>query len=422
MLRPWRGSQQDSVATWTGAALPCRSAAGAVAGGCSSRPLPDWERPTCPRGSKTSLPIFCLGIVEPRAPHLEGQGNTRKGGALSAPARRRARTPADTCVLRPAPRAPRHSPAARRLQLFSHGAELFCDDDPTHTTLQRHLLRTTAADCVDALLRYLAADLASAEEEGEPAGAEGGAAPGGAGALAPAERAAIVKQLGPDLKPAVSAALEKLAGASLEVGREGRACCWAWEIRPSFFTFLDARAPGLAAALLNAWERLWVQGAGWAGWGCSRHGVGRMGNEGVEQPWGQPCPEATLRWPNVKAPGEAAGAPQPRIIWVSRPRPHHSPPTHSASRHSGCVLLICCAALRCITVLCSALCMHHSALHCTTALCTAPQRSALHHSALHCTTALCTALRAPVCSACAALACPALHPSAPASHSRAITV
>lgn len=129
-----------------------------------------------------------------------------------------------------------------RLQLQEHGAELFADDEATAATLQRHLLRTTASDCMDALLRYLAADLPSKEESNESKGA-GGATEGeaAAGPLPAAERAAIVKQLGPDVKGAASAALEKLGGASLEVrgcGGGRRPCslqrlkgCSKWVLR-----------------------------------------------------------------------------------------------------------------------------------------------------------------------------------------------
>ncbi|GAB4816872.1 hypothetical protein N2152v2_003918 [Parachlorella kessleri] len=103
--------------------------------------------------------------------------------------------------------------AHQRLQLYAHGAQLFVDDESTSATLDRHLLRSAAADCMDALLRYLAADLAL--DEGQEAQQQQGEA-GGQGPLSPGDRATIVKQLGPDVKPAASAALEKLGGSSLE--------------------------------------------------------------------------------------------------------------------------------------------------------------------------------------------------------------
>ena len=80
--------------------------------------------------------------------------------------------------------------------------------------VRRHLLRTLGAECTDALLRHLAADLAGAEEEeGGAAGAAARAASGGA--LSPGERTSIARQLAPDVRPAVSAALEKAGGADL---------------------------------------------------------------------------------------------------------------------------------------------------------------------------------------------------------------
>jgi hypothetical protein len=102
--------------------------------------------------------------------------------------------------------------------LYSHGAELFADDEAVLPVLQRHLMRTVGAECVDALLRFLAADALAAEDE-----EEGGAAvaspltDAAAGPLSAAQRTVIIKQLQPDVKPAVSAAVDKLSGSSLEV-------------------------------------------------------------------------------------------------------------------------------------------------------------------------------------------------------------
>ena len=109
-------------------------------------------------------------------------------------------------------------PTPCRMLLFSHGAELFADDEAV-LPVQRHLLRTVGAECVDALLRFLAADALAAEEEEE----EGGAAVASplmdawAGPLSVAQRTVIMKQLQPDVKPAVSTAVDKLSGSSLEV-------------------------------------------------------------------------------------------------------------------------------------------------------------------------------------------------------------
>ena len=105
-----------------------------------------------------------------------------------------------------------------RLQLYGHGTELFSKDEATLAVLQRHLLRSAGAECVDALLRYLAADSAAVEagQEGE-GGGDPALTDASAGPLSAAQRAAVLKDLPPDVKPAASAAVEKLGGASLEV-------------------------------------------------------------------------------------------------------------------------------------------------------------------------------------------------------------
>lgn len=113
-------------------------------------------------------------------------------------------------------------PPARRLQLYSHGAELFADDEAAAAVLQRHLLRGVGAECVDALLRYLHADAAAGQEDEEAAkgGDAAALADAAAGPLTPAQRSAVLKQLPPDVRPAAAAAVDKLNGAALEVG-----CC-----------------------------------------------------------------------------------------------------------------------------------------------------------------------------------------------------
>lgn len=115
--------------------------------------------------------------------------------------------------------SPLHTPMCR-LQLFGHGTELFAKDEATLAVLQRHLLRSAGAECVDALLRYLAADSVAAEagQEGE-GGGDPALTDASAGTLSAAQRVAVLKDLSPDVKPAASAAVEKLGGASLEVGR-----------------------------------------------------------------------------------------------------------------------------------------------------------------------------------------------------------
>jgi hypothetical protein len=54
-----------------------------------------------------------------------------------------------------------------KLQLFSKALELFDADTTTGPVLHRHLLRTTATEAADVLLR--SESEASAQDEGEPA-------------------------------------------------------------------------------------------------------------------------------------------------------------------------------------------------------------------------------------------------------------
>ena len=52
------------------------------------------------------------------------------------------------------------------LELFSNGAKkLFAEDEEQCNALNKHLMRTTASSCVDALLYFLLADVATQEEE-----------------------------------------------------------------------------------------------------------------------------------------------------------------------------------------------------------------------------------------------------------------
>lgn len=122
-----------------------------------------------------------------------------------------------------------------RLQLYGHGAELFALDEAAAPTLQRHLVRGVGAECADALLRYLAAD----DEEAQAAGGgEGGAPLGDAagGALSAAQRSAVLKQLGPDVKSAATSMVDKLNGGSLEASRAGRSLA-RQRCRPGLLTF-----------------------------------------------------------------------------------------------------------------------------------------------------------------------------------------
>jgi hypothetical protein len=96
--------------------------------------------------------------------------------------------------------------------------------------LHRHLLRTLGADCVDALLRFLAADGGIGEEgEGEEGAAPSPLVDAAAGPLSAAQRATILKQLPPDVKPAVADAIDKLGGGSLQVGAAGGRMSKGWD-------------------------------------------------------------------------------------------------------------------------------------------------------------------------------------------------
>eukprot|EP00887_Chlorella_sp_A99_P000841 scaffold5.g841.t1 len=137
--------------------------------------------------------------------------------------------------------------AAPRLAAYAHGAELFGGDEATLAVLHRHLLRTVAAEVADALLRYLTADEAAASEaEGGDEAAGGGPA---AGPLTPAQRAAVLKRLQPDVKAPVTTAVDKLGGSCLE----------------EFTTELQAAADaaGLRLRRLDKkGERAWAEQAG----------------------------------------------------------------------------------------------------------------------------------------------------------------
>lgn len=160
-----------------------------------------------------------------------------------------------------------------RLQLYGHGTELFTKDEASLAVLQRHLLRGAGAECVDALLRYLAADSVAAEAGQE---GEGGGGPAltdaSAGPLSTAQRAAVLKDLSPDVKPAASAAVEKLGGASLEVGR------WCAMV------VTGCRRVGRAQQLAGPWEQC-------SCWGMPGPGVFITYTCPETAPWhAVPCP------------------------------------------------------------------------------------------------------------------------------------
>lgn len=156
--------------------------------------------------------------------------------------------------------------AHERLQLHSHGAELFAGDEATLAVLQRHLLRGVGAECADALLRYLAADAVAAGGEGEEAGGDAALSDAAAGPLSAAQRASILKQLQPDVKPTVSTAVDKLSGSSLEVrspclvcllrGAAGQRRPVALPLKASTFVRHPAAPPRHAQATLPSCPRL----------------------------------------------------------------------------------------------------------------------------------------------------------------------
>ncbi|KAG2435773.1 hypothetical protein HXX76_006969 [Chlamydomonas incerta] len=99
-----------------------------------------------------------------------------------------------------------------RLLLYGGGAEGFtaAGDEATATTLQRHALRTTGAECADLLHRW-------ARAEYQPEGAEG-AAPAAASApgfLSAAEVKALLRAVPPDVAEGLAAAAEVPGAAAV---------------------------------------------------------------------------------------------------------------------------------------------------------------------------------------------------------------
>ncbi|KXZ55512.1 hypothetical protein GPECTOR_2g1061 [Gonium pectorale] len=102
--------------------------------------------------------------------------------------------------------------AFSRLQLYGTGAEGFAADEATYTTLQRHALRTTGAECVDLLHRW------ARVEYGGNEGAEGQAAPGPGGSqgfLTAAEVKQVVRSVPADVAEGLMAAAEAPGAASV---------------------------------------------------------------------------------------------------------------------------------------------------------------------------------------------------------------
>ncbi|KAG7667706.1 hypothetical protein Ndes2526B_g01898 [Nannochloris sp. 'desiccata'] len=105
-------------------------------------------------------------------------------------------------------------------QLYSHGAELFSEDEATSVILQRHLVHTAAPACVDALLHLLSADIAEEESENKSTrggdGAAGGMSPEEqvGKALSPAQRSGIVREAPHEAQAAVQAIVDALGAAA----------------------------------------------------------------------------------------------------------------------------------------------------------------------------------------------------------------
>jgi hypothetical protein len=88
------------------------------------------------------------------------------------------------------------------------------EDEVTLTLVQRHLLRTTATDALDALLSW--SDLEFAEEDVPAAAAEEAAALGIS--WTPATRSKLVKSLPSEVGQPLSAALDAAGGTDPQVG------------------------------------------------------------------------------------------------------------------------------------------------------------------------------------------------------------
>jgi hypothetical protein len=88
------------------------------------------------------------------------------------------------------------------------------EDEATLTLVQRHLLRTTATEALDALLCW--ADLEFAEEDMAAAAATGEAA--APGSWTPATRSKLVRSLPSEVGQPLSAALDAAGGTDPQVG------------------------------------------------------------------------------------------------------------------------------------------------------------------------------------------------------------
>jgi hypothetical protein len=97
-------------------------------------------------------------------------------------------------------------------QLYTHGAELFSEDEATSVILQRHLVHTAAPACVDALLHLLSADIA--EEESENKTSDISPEDQVSKSLSPAQRSGMVKDAPKEAQAAVKAVVDALGAAA----------------------------------------------------------------------------------------------------------------------------------------------------------------------------------------------------------------
>lgn len=91
------------------------------------------------------------------------------------------------------------------------------EDEGTLTLLQRHLLRTTATDALDALLSWSQLEFGEEDVAAAAAAAAGDAAAPGS-SWTPASRSKLVKTLPPEVAQPLTQALEASSGTDSQVG------------------------------------------------------------------------------------------------------------------------------------------------------------------------------------------------------------
>lgn len=117
------------------------------------------------------------------------------------------------------------------------------DDESLQQLLQRHVARTTGAECVDALLLWCQLEFSADDEvlgvEGGVAGVAAAAAAGEGGALgvsySATERSKLVKGLARDVGGPMAKAVEVLAAGGAQVG---------WRVWAGLGGFVDGAGSG----------------------------------------------------------------------------------------------------------------------------------------------------------------------------------